>query len=564
MRGEPFPITVVTADGKPVERETANAYWVMQQAAAADGVAIRIVSGFRTNAEQQRLYNCYVNCNCNNCNLAARPGFSNHQSGHALDLNTSAGGVLGWLNRNGARFGFSRTVPSEDWHWEWWGGGPGGGVCLDAPCAVIGAGGETLDDSGPCFQANGPAQFWRREDGIGHGGGLRWTNVWTSAEPSNWARWQLNFEQAGFYEVAISTGGMADAWTSVRYRVRHAGQSSTVHIDQSREGNWLNLGTFRFAADGDQYVDVFDNNEGAVPANRHIVADAVRIRPAPCAAVPAEGGVVDERGPCFRAYGPEATWRTVTGQGQGGSLMWTNAFSSADPANWARWTLDLAEAGDYEVEVRTGGEFGVFARTRYAVRHDGESTPIQVDQSAVDGWQSIGIFTFAAGADQSVDLFDNAAGNVPADQHILADAVRLTRVVVEPGPMDPEGADDGEGAIEVDAGLEETPVEEPPVEEMPDAEPMPTAVDAEWAAPEGEVDAEVAPDAALVPADLPAPAPCGVDGGACEESADIPPPPGSAALQGEPLACAATPGYRGAPALLGVLIAVSVFIRRRR
>jgi len=125
--GRAFTITVVTVDGEPVERETANAYWVMRQAAAADGVNIRISSGFRTQAEQQYFYDCYRNCNCNSCNLAARPGYSNHQSGHALDLNTSASGVLRWLNSNGARFGFTRTVPSEDWHWEWWGGGPGGG-----------------------------------------------------------------------------------------------------------------------------------------------------------------------------------------------------------------------------------------------------------------------------------------------------------------------------------------------------------------------------------------------------------------------------------------------------
>jgi hypothetical protein len=127
--GTSFPITVVTADGKPVEQDTANAYSVMQQAAAAAGITLSVVSGFRTMAEQQYLYGCYVNCNCNSCNLAAQPGYSNHQSGHALDLNTSAPGVLNWLNANGAAFGFSRTVPSEVWHWEWWGGGPGGGPC---------------------------------------------------------------------------------------------------------------------------------------------------------------------------------------------------------------------------------------------------------------------------------------------------------------------------------------------------------------------------------------------------------------------------------------------------
>ncbi|MCA9719717.1 MAG: D-alanyl-D-alanine carboxypeptidase family protein [Myxococcales bacterium] len=128
-QGNPFAITVVHIDNKPVEKDTANAYWVMRQAAAADGVDMHIVSGFRTYAEQQYLYNCYINCNCNNCNLAAKPGFSNHQSGHALDLNASSPGVYSWLDNHGAAYGFTETVPGENWHWEWWGGGPGGGIC---------------------------------------------------------------------------------------------------------------------------------------------------------------------------------------------------------------------------------------------------------------------------------------------------------------------------------------------------------------------------------------------------------------------------------------------------
>ena len=38
--GKGFTITVVTIDGKKVEQETANAYYVMAQAASADGVEI--------------------------------------------------------------------------------------------------------------------------------------------------------------------------------------------------------------------------------------------------------------------------------------------------------------------------------------------------------------------------------------------------------------------------------------------------------------------------------------------------------------------------------------------
>jgi MYXO-CTERM domain-containing protein len=129
--GTPTPITVVTVDSKPVETQTANAYYVMAQAAEREGIQLRVVSGFRTYAQQQYLYNCYRNCNCNGCNLAARPGYSNHQSGHALDLNTGGWNTAAynWLTANGAAYGFRRTVASEHWHWEWWGGGPGGGIC---------------------------------------------------------------------------------------------------------------------------------------------------------------------------------------------------------------------------------------------------------------------------------------------------------------------------------------------------------------------------------------------------------------------------------------------------
>jgi len=127
--GDAFDITVVTMDGEPVEKDTANAFWVMREAAAADGVEIHINSGFRTMAEQEYFYMCYTCCCCNDCNLAAQPGFSNHQSGHALDLNTSSPGVYNWLAAHGGEYGFTETVPSEAWHWEWWGGGPGGGVC---------------------------------------------------------------------------------------------------------------------------------------------------------------------------------------------------------------------------------------------------------------------------------------------------------------------------------------------------------------------------------------------------------------------------------------------------
>jgi hypothetical protein len=133
LQGNPFEVTLVTVDGYPVEINLANAFLTMAKAAEGAGLNMRLNSGFRTPQEQAYLYNCYKTCSCNSCSEAASPGWSNHQSGHALDINVS-GGVLGWLNANGGAFGFKRTVASETWHWEWWGGGnpqPYCSVCGD-------------------------------------------------------------------------------------------------------------------------------------------------------------------------------------------------------------------------------------------------------------------------------------------------------------------------------------------------------------------------------------------------------------------------------------------------
>lgn len=118
--GRAFKICITKVDGKWVEVNTARAYLRMKANARARGVGLYISSGFRTMAQQRYFYNCYKTKRCNNGNLAAPPGYSNHQSGHALDLNTSSRGVYSYLSSRGRAYGFRRTVPSEAWHWERW------------------------------------------------------------------------------------------------------------------------------------------------------------------------------------------------------------------------------------------------------------------------------------------------------------------------------------------------------------------------------------------------------------------------------------------------------------
>ena len=113
VRGTPKTITTIKVGGKAVAKPAGHAFLKMQAAADAAGVGMALNSGFRTMDEQRYFYNCYKTKRCNNGNLAAKPGYSNHQSGIALDISTSS-----WLARNAPRYGFVRTVPSEPWHWE--------------------------------------------------------------------------------------------------------------------------------------------------------------------------------------------------------------------------------------------------------------------------------------------------------------------------------------------------------------------------------------------------------------------------------------------------------------
>lgn len=112
--GKAFRIRVTQIGWAEVEVATAKAFRKMARAAERDGLALMIRSGFRSHERQRELYRAW---RAGWGNRAARPGFSNHESGHALDIDVD-GGVLSWLRRNGRRFGFHQTVRGEPWHWE--------------------------------------------------------------------------------------------------------------------------------------------------------------------------------------------------------------------------------------------------------------------------------------------------------------------------------------------------------------------------------------------------------------------------------------------------------------
>ena len=73
---------------------------------------LKIISAFRSRAQQEALYASYLN---GTGNLAARPGTSNHEKGLAIDHAPGASGSMKYMANE---MGMKYSVPSENWHIE--------------------------------------------------------------------------------------------------------------------------------------------------------------------------------------------------------------------------------------------------------------------------------------------------------------------------------------------------------------------------------------------------------------------------------------------------------------
>lgn len=120
VNGSPRSIRVSSVgNGEFLRTDAAASYKKMLDAARRAGVSLYSISGFRSMSEQRYLYNLWKS---GQGNLAAPPGYSNHQGGVSMDI----GGVgnygtraYNWLRNNAGRFGFVNDVAGEYWHWTY-------------------------------------------------------------------------------------------------------------------------------------------------------------------------------------------------------------------------------------------------------------------------------------------------------------------------------------------------------------------------------------------------------------------------------------------------------------
>ncbi len=131
--------TTYSFAGNQIREEVFNAFKEMADAAKEEGITLIVNSGYRTYEYQKNLYDQYARENGEDFadDYAARPDFSEHQSGLALDIvsyglnmdNFAESDTYKWLTENCTDYGFILRYPEgkeeitgyafEGWHYRY-------------------------------------------------------------------------------------------------------------------------------------------------------------------------------------------------------------------------------------------------------------------------------------------------------------------------------------------------------------------------------------------------------------------------------------------------------------
>lgn len=102
-----------------IKKDILNSYQNLYTDALKNGFQLYIFSSYR---DYNKQYHLYYNVNNQNDEYVARPGFSEHQSGYALDISTLYHGLTNnfqysdeykWLIENSYKYGFILRYPEE-------------------------------------------------------------------------------------------------------------------------------------------------------------------------------------------------------------------------------------------------------------------------------------------------------------------------------------------------------------------------------------------------------------------------------------------------------------------
>ncbi len=139
---------------------------------------------------------------------------------------------------------------------------------------------ERSFDAHEFFADNGDTTYtstgtWTNSTNVAgfYGTNYRWTT--TALTETAVSRWTVDITEEGRYPLYVRYTAAGDRAVDAKFRVIHAGGTSTVNVNQTQQGaRWLYLGEWEFNAASDATVEL--SNQSA-SAGQVVVADAIRI-----------------------------------------------------------------------------------------------------------------------------------------------------------------------------------------------------------------------------------------------------------------------------------------------
>ncbi len=201
---------------------------------------------------------------------------------------------------------------------------------------------------------------------------------------------------------------------NAQFRIVHDRTIDTVSVSQNRRsGKWVSLGTFYFAADGSELVEL-THKAGT------LVADAVKFSPVTI--------IVDDQNTGFSTQG---IWIRSGAVDHFGDLSLFSRYEEEDPVlPHADFRPKLPTSGLYEVYgwwTARRGKKQKYPRARnaqFSIIHAGKTDIVPVNQNVSYGrWTSLGTFEFTADGSEFVRL-SHRAGTSPKTT-LTADAIRF-------------------------------------------------------------------------------------------------------------------------------------------
>lgn len=133
------PYDLVIVDNTKLSNIAKNAFYELKNAAKKENLNIIAISGYRSYSYQEVLYNKYLTVDGKEKadTYSARPGFSEHQTGLAVDVSNGKTSYMNfentnefiWMNNNAHKYGFILRYPKgkekitgyiyESWHYRY-------------------------------------------------------------------------------------------------------------------------------------------------------------------------------------------------------------------------------------------------------------------------------------------------------------------------------------------------------------------------------------------------------------------------------------------------------------